>query len=123
LFIHIVVLTKLEFLEFVVSFECECATTTDKHCTHSSAFLPPLGFSIRDSSPVNISKALGIFRAPRLTFTLRIWWMSIGVPSLSFFYNKKQIKYLITHNSIIKKSLNKMFIYIKTKEKSQVKIN
>lgn len=69
---YIVVLTKLEFLEFVVSFECECATTTDKHWTHSSAFFPPLGLRIRDSSPVNISKAFGMFRAPRLTFTLRI---------------------------------------------------
>jgi len=77
-----------ELLLAGISLECECATTIDKHWTHSSAFLPSLGLRIRDWSPVKISNALGILRAPRLTLTLRIWFTSMGVMSLSSFCKK-----------------------------------
>lgn len=65
----------------------EWATTIDKHCTHSSAFFPPFGFKIKDCEPVKISKAFGIFRAPRDTFTERIWFTDIGRTSFEFWNN------------------------------------
>lgn len=87
---HTVLLIKLELLDGI-SLACECATTIDKHCTHSSAFLPLFGFSISDWSPVNISNAFGMLRAPLHTLTLLIWCTSIGVTSLSSFWNKIHI--------------------------------
>lgn len=113
--------TKLEPLDGI-SFACEWATTIDKHWTHSSAFLPRFGFSMSDWSPVNISNAFGILRAPRQTFTLRIWWTSMGVISLSSFWNCKLYNYWITkfdsqNNYFIFKnqfvSLPKLLVYSK----------
>ena len=86
--LRLVPLAGKELLFAGISLECEWATTIDRHCTHSSAFLPPLGFRISDWSPVKISNAFGMFLAPRLTFTLRIWLTSMGVTSLSSFCNK-----------------------------------
>lgn len=72
-----------------ISLAWEWATTTDRHCTHCSAFFPFLGFRMRESSPVKISNALGMLRAPRLTLTLRMQCTSIGVSCLSSFWNNR----------------------------------
>lgn len=64
------------------SFACEWATTMLRHWTHSSAFLPSLGFRIKVWFSVNISKAFGIFLAPLDTFTDLIWLTSMDSPPL-----------------------------------------
>lgn len=61
---------------------CDWATTMLRYCTHSSAFSPSVGFKINVWFPVKISKQVGILRAPRDTFTERIWFMSIDASPL-----------------------------------------
>lgn len=66
---------------------CECASTMLRHWTHSSALLPSFGFRINVWSPVKISNAFGMFRAPRETLTERIWLTSMLSPPV---YGKRR---------------------------------
>lgn len=92
-----------EWLLVGTSLAWEWATAIERHWTHSSAFLPSLGFKIRERSPVKISNAFGMFLAPLLTFTLLIWFTSIGIASLSFCEQRWVVyqQMLATHKLLI----------------------